>query len=81
MKPIRHRRAYIFTTLYHNVSNQSDTEDDDTEHNWGRTNVVGYVRLIISDVLVHREVSMNATVAQRRQQLYVLTGTRKVHIS
>lgn len=72
-----------FIRLYHNVSNQSEAEDDDTEHDRGGTNVVGNVRrrVIIARVLVRREISESALIVQRRQQLYVLTGTRKVRVS
>lgn len=39
------------------------------------------MRLVIGSVMVDREIAMNVGAAvERRQQLYVLTGTRKVHI-
>lgn len=70
---------YIFTTIYHNVSNQSETQNDDAEDDRGGADVFGNVRrLIITRVLVRREISVNALIVQRRQQFYVLAGTRKV---
>lgn len=80
MKPFLSRQ-FIFTAIYHNVSNQSKAQNNDAENYRGGSNVIRNLRLIIARVWVRREISMNATIVQRRQQFYVLVGTRKVHIS
>lgn len=57
-----HSKKLIFTTIYHNVSNQSQAQNENTHNHRGGANVFGKEWLIIAGVLVRREISMNAII-------------------